>query len=261
MQLITSTTLLISLLAWIASTEAYKCELPKETFNFSLITKDDAAVGAKSMYLGVAVGGTLSDTTPEDSATFDKTRSCVGSLDPNNRFNFNAGLSNNCALSSVVDFGHYEWLARNAVSSSSADGKKVIVVDSGGTFDMFDFNNGGQGEDNGKTLVIFDTEDDIYLDATSDNRQFGPSVIAPRARVFLYGNAAFVDGIVVAKEFATISDRQNQLQLHGDAYTGDIECLSASTSPPTGGPSSAPTSSPSSSPTSMEERDEHYLCM
>jgi hypothetical protein len=43
--------------------------------------------------------------------------------------------------------------------SSNADGKKVIAVDHGGTFNMYDFNNGGQESDNINTLVIFDTEE------------------------------------------------------------------------------------------------------
>jgi hypothetical protein len=227
MQLITSTTLLlISLLAWSASTGAYECALPAETFNFALITKNNAAVGAHAIYLGVAVGGTLSDTTSNESGTVDKTRSYVGSLSSNARFNFNGGISQNADLSSVVDFSHYEWLARNAVSSNEG-GKKVIVVDHGGTFNMYDFNDGGQGSDNGNTLVIFDTEEDITLDKTSDGRQFGPSVVAPFAKVSLKGRAGYIDGIVVAKEFTTSSGNQGQLQLHGKAYTGALECPGA----------------------------------
>jgi hypothetical protein len=223
MQLITSTKILIILSAWTASTEAYKCALPAETFNFALITKNNAAVGAHAIYLGVAVGGTLSDTTSNESGTVDKTKSYVGSLSSNARFNFNGGISQNAALSSIVDFSHYEWLARNAVSSN-AGGKKVIVVDHGGTFNMYDFNSGGQGSDDGNTLIIFDTDEDITLDKTSDGRQFGPSVIAPFAKVSLKGRAGYIDGIVVAKEFKTTSSNQGQLQLHGKAYTGALEC-------------------------------------
>jgi hypothetical protein len=47
------------------------------------------------------------------------------------------------------------------------------------TFNMYDFNSGGQGsEKQWARRLIFDTEEDIILDKTSDGRQFGPSVIA-----------------------------------------------------------------------------------
>jgi hypothetical protein len=172
------------------------------------------------------VGGTLSDTTSNESGTVDKTKSYVGSLSSNARFDFNGGISQNAALSSVVDCSHYEWLARNAVSSN-AGGKGVIVVDYGGNFNLYDFSSGGQGSDNGNTLIIFDTEEDITLDKTPDGRQFGPSVIAPFAKVSLWGRAGYINGIVVANEFKTTSSNQGQLQLRGNAYTGALECPGA----------------------------------
>ena len=62
---------------------------------------------------------------------------------------------------------------------------------SGGTFNTYNFRNGGQGSDNGNTLVIFNTPDAVILDKTSDGRQFGPSVLAPFSKVTLKGDADF----------------------------------------------------------------------
>jgi hypothetical protein len=53
----------------------------------------------------------------------------------------------------------------------------------GGTYNLHDFVPGGQREDNGKTLVIFNTSEAVTLIKTYDNRQFGPSVIAPFSKV------------------------------------------------------------------------------
>ena len=106
----------------------------------------------------------------------------------------------------------------------ASTGYKVVVLDYGGTFDLYDFNNGGQGEDNGKTLIIFKTSQKVILTKTPDGRQFGPSVIAPFATVELEGDAGFLDGFVVAKNFATTGSNMGNLQIHGDHYTGPIYC-------------------------------------
>jgi hypothetical protein len=216
-------TLLVSLLTWVPI-QAYDCALPPETFDFALVAEGDASIGAHSIYLGVAVGGKLSDGTPDESATFDRTKSYVGSLASNNRFNFNGGISANVPLSEVVDYEHYEWLAQHA-KSSNINGKKVVVVDHGGKFNTYNFNNGGQGYDNGNTLVIFNTAEDVTLTKTSDGRQFGPSVLAPFSKVILKGNAGFIDGFVVAKEFTCSGGSQGSLQLHGATYKGELECI------------------------------------
>lgn len=117
----------------------------------------------------------------------------------------------------------FEYLAQHAKSSQEGD-HKVVVVNKGGTYNLYDFNNGGQGYDRGKTLVIFNTSEDIYLTKTSDSRQFGPSVIAPFAKVILKGDAGFIDGSVYAKQFETSGGNQGQLQMHGETYSGVIKC-------------------------------------
>jgi hypothetical protein len=203
---------------------SYQCELPKEFSIYSVISKEDASIGAHSMYKGVAVGGTLSDGTPDSSATFDRTTSRVKALANPNRFNFNGGIETGVSLETSVDFGHFEWLAGAAKSGDFEGGKKVVVLTKGGTYNLYDFRNGGQGEDNGNTIVIFNTSDDVILTKTHDGRQFGPSVIAPFSKVIVLGNAGFVDGTIVGKQVVTSGGNQGQLQLHGDNYNGPFVC-------------------------------------
>lgn len=90
-----------------------------------------------------------------------------------------------------------------------------------------------QGEDNGRTLLVFQTDEDIQLVATRDGRQFGPSVLAPFSTVTLDGSAGYADGVIIAKQFGpstsypTVSN-PDALQLHGDGYTGPMECNNVS---------------------------------
>lgn len=79
-----------------------------------------------------------------------------------------------------------------------------------------------QGENNGQTLVVFTfTEPNICIEKTNSGRQFGPSILAPFAKVIVR-DAGYVDGLVIAREFVT---RFTLNQLHGDFYKGPIECI------------------------------------
>jgi len=163
------------------------------------------------------------------------------------KFNFNGGVEkiNNLKDVPAIDYDHYEWLARN-MKSSDVNGKKVIVKNTGkdgsrnGCYDLYDFRPGGQGYDNGNTLVVFNTTDDICLTKTRDGRQFGPSVLAPFSKVTLT-HAGFIDGTVIAKKFTTVvgSYKGTELQLHGKTYNGAIECIEASSSLSTNEPTTA----------------------
>lgn len=235
------------------------CPLPINTNQFSLITKGDAEVAAHGIYKGMAIGGELYDPYPTNSKTVDGT-AYVGSLSQQSGYNFNKGIEKDVNLTDVIDFAYFEFLAQNAQNWYDDD-YKVVVLNEGGTYNTYDFRNGGQGEDNGKTLVIFNTDENVKLTQTYDGRQFGPSVIAPFSTVHLKGKAGFVDGFVVAKEFRTTGgrDKATQLQMHGDTYRGPIKCNSPPTSSPTNPPTNfptptptnLPTSSPTSSPTNM----------
>lgn len=175
------------------------------------------------MYKGVAIGGTLVDGSPNEHGTVGRTMSYIKNLDPNARFNFNGGVTLGRSADPAM-IQHFEYIATHAVSSTSGD-FKVYVLTRGGTYNLYDFVPGGQGEDNGKTLVIFNTPEGVTLTKTNDSRQFGPSVIAPFSKVTILGDAGYVDGLIVGKTVVTSGSNQSQLQLHGDTYMGPIRCV------------------------------------
>ena len=206
------------------------CDLPAYLLDYSAITLRNFNSAAKNIYKDVASGEAVNNPY-NGHMTFTGRVSYVDYW--SGLINFNSGLQQINDLSDVgIDFCFFEWLAQNAVSSNSG-GKKVVVKNTGndgsgpnGCYTTYDFNNGGQGEDNGNTLVVFNTTDDICLTETNDGRPFGPSVIAPFSKVTLT-NAGFLDGYVVAREFTTVygSDKGHEQQLHGDGYTGNIVCI------------------------------------
>ena len=113
------------------------------------------------------------------------------------------------------------------LKSSSSGRYKVVVMTKGGTYNMYDFRRQGwQGEDNGKTLVVFNTQDDVAVTKTRDGRQFGPSILAPFSRVTVKGEAGYVDGSIIAKSLGGNPGRNaGSLQLHGDFFKGKLECI------------------------------------
>ena len=246
--------LLASLGATVSGSD-FDCKLPDDADQYSIATLEDAAIGAHNMYKGMCVTGALTDTTPNESAAIDNTMSYIGS--ETNTFNtgWNGGVEYGAVSSRCADmWEHLEYLATHAQSSNEG-GKKVVVVTECGEYNMYDFNNGGQGYDKGNTLVIFNCAGDITLDKTNDGRQFGPSVLAPFATVYVKGDAGFVDGTIWAKSIETTGGNDGALQLHGDTYDGPIDCGGEpGTKPPTKAPSEpnptspAPTEAPNKAP-------------
>jgi hypothetical protein len=214
------------------NTVTYPCALPSGSLNYALITSGNAKISAHTVYRAVHVGGTLTDgTTSSDtiiSSNYQNQASWVNTLGSPVKPTTGATLEIKGGYTTggtgVLNFAAYEWLARNAKSSTSGS-YKVVVMTTGGTFNTYSFNNGGQGYDNGNTLVIFNTTADIILDKTSDGRQFGPSVIAPFSKVTLKGQAGFVDGLVVAREFTDDNNNAGSLQMHASGYKGPITCI------------------------------------
>ena len=154
---------------------------------FSAITSCDAAISAKNIYKGLVVGGTMSDLTPGESGVVGQ-HAYINDFAGRVNFNWNGGLSD---MSGFPDF--HEWVstfedvARRAVPRTE-NGFTVAVVDQGGDFDPTDDNikwynmtyflgPDAQGEDDGKSLVIFKGAGTVGLRRTSSGRQFGPSVI------------------------------------------------------------------------------------
>jgi hypothetical protein len=146
---------------------------------------------------------------------------CISPSEGHN-VNFNGGveIGGDALAAAGVDFSVFECLARTAKSYEES-GYKVVVFTSGGTYTMDDVRPSEfQDYDRGKTLVIFNTSDDVRL-AFGNNRKFGPSVIAPYSQVTIDDNNAFNDGYIVAKSFVSTQTYQ---QLHGDPYKGAFKC-------------------------------------
>jgi outer membrane biosynthesis protein TonB len=234
---------------------SYECVWPQA--QYSAITKGDMINGAKNVYKKLAVGGSFKN--PANSHITVNGKVYYGNT-IQGRVNYNGGTQKINDLADIpVDYGHYEWLARN-LKSSNIQGKKVIVKTKGkpsntrNCWNLYDFVPGGQGEDNGNTLVVFNTSDDVCLTKTHDGRQFGPSVLAPFSKVTLT-NSGFLDGIVIAKEFTTVVgyNKGTEQQLHGDVYRGQIECIEPETPPPTPQPTNAPVEAPNNDNTPATE--------
>jgi len=200
------------------------CEFPAGHNKYSIITEGDAVIPAHAVYTGMAIGGTLKDGSPNSAGTVGGP--VIAKEISGGRWNYNGGRPSRGDL--PFKWSDFEWLARNLVSYS-ANGYIIKVFNKGGSYNMYQARGGGQGGDKGKTLMVFNTSDDIKLDKTRDGRQFGPSVLAPFSTVTLQGSAGYIDGCVVAKKFgpsSTYSSVSNggQLQMHGNCYKGAFKC-------------------------------------
>jgi hypothetical protein len=156
--------LIVSPIASAPPTGSYACVLPPGATSYSLISYGDAQISAHDVYTPIIVGGILSGDKYGKSGNIagnTSGKSYVKGFDGNAAEMFNnfpnGGVETISDINnSPVDWKHFEWLAKNVVGSE-ADGFKVVVLSTGGTYNLYDFRNGGQGEDNGSTLVIFNT--------------------------------------------------------------------------------------------------------
>ncbi len=213
--------------------QTYKCEFPDYYSEFAVITKENIYSAAHNVYTKLAAGTNVINPHSTSGVAVDGTVYYGGTFTGLWNKNGNPPQQQIDDLSDAgIDFAHYEWLAQN-LKNSNINGKKVIVKTSGtrpggGCWNLYDFRPSGQGEDNGITLVVFNTSDDICLTGTSDGRQFGPSVLAPFSKVSLRSGAGFIDGNVIARKFTTFkwpNSYGDNLQLHGDAYKGEVLCV------------------------------------
>ena len=241
---------------------SYECVWPSGTSDFTLITKEDATTASHSHYSKVAVGGTMTDGAPGQSATFTG-KLYYGSITSGYNFETNGGKMKINSLSEIpVDFDHLEWLATNI----EADNTNVFVIENSqnSCYDIFDFAGpDAQAEDGYKYLVVVRASvSSICFSKRQNGRSFAPNVLAPFSEVTLMGEAGFIDGTVIAKSFKTAGSNAESLQMHGDFYTGPISCpgdvqvesiqrtsasISGSTSTPN--PTPQPTPNPTPNPT------------
>jgi len=223
------------------ASQSQACALPAGAAECSLITEGDATVGAKMIYTCLAVGGTLYDGSPLSSAVVNGPASYASLNGGATKWNFNGGATQEPLK---FDWKQFSSLAQTAQSSQSGQ-YKVVVLTQGGSYDLFDFRPGGQGTDDGNTLVIFNTVEDVILTGTAQvgGRQFGPSVLAPFSKVTLQADAGYVDGCLFAKTFVSDGVQADSLQLHGKCYSGPLEC--GQTVPTGETTTGAPTTEPS----------------
>lgn len=245
------------------ASRAYTCEFPLDMTKWAVITKDDSTIYSHDTYSNVAVGGDLVDGTPDDSGNIHGMAYVEGDV-KGSRWSFcTKGAEFGCSsssqatirpLSETVEFAHFEWLAEH-LESSAVGGYTVVVKTAGGSFSTEDFRVDGSGmgveEDDGHTLAVFNTDEDVEIFKKTNGRKFGPSILAPFSKVTVDGDVGFIDGSVVAKSFVGTGSNLGQLQLHSDGYTGPLECSGpASTPRPTRQPTPAPTRAPTEEPTS-----------
>ena len=127
--------------------------------------------------------------------------------------------TNGFSLGSHQVLEAFENLAETLSSFSSGE-FNIFVVNSGGEYDQADFLGlEAQDEDNSRTMVVFNTAENIVLKKTEYGRKWGPTVLAPFAKVTLADGNDFADGTIIAREF--VSDGSAQ-QLHGNFYVGPL---------------------------------------
>lgn len=149
----------------------------------------------------------------------------------------------------------FEDIAKTAVAGTFEQGGtsyRVIVVAAGGTYTSDDF--GVTAEDGSRTMVVFNTFEDVVLDATGSGGAFSASVLAPFSSLVVKGTTGQVNGLIVAKRYgiAYTASAGNLpagagLVIGGSAYEGPLFCGDVTAT--SGVAPLAPTHAPSDQPT------------
>eukprot|EP00934_Nitzschia_sp_Nitz4_P006094 Nitzschia sp. Nitz4//scaffold85_size83877//127//6296//NITZ4_005215-RA/size83877-snap-gene-0.12-mRNA-1//-1//CDS//3329559095//6084//frame0 len=223
------------------ATGDYTCELPDYMRKYTFITSENANIAAKNWYTGFVVGEELYANIGNQVSVYYNSSSGLSDSEKVSYYQSFDGLNikanywegtwlqcNGCTIEETddplaaagVDWAQLEWLTKNVKNSTSGE-FSVFVVTSGGSVNQCDFIGDVTSEDNSRTLIFFNTEEDIVLDKCSTGKKWGPSVIAPWSKVTLPSGNDFTDGIVYSREF--VSENTNQ-QIHGSYYVGPIEC-------------------------------------
>ena len=210
------------------------CEWPYQANSYSLITKKDATLSSHSHYKGLAIGGTLYDSSPLQFGTAGSKSfvTDIGSAGP--YFNWADGITTGQPLPFM--WGAFQNLANVLIPSD-----QIIVIDQGGaytgawppvaTYSMDTFcmttstnspANTCQSSSTGyNKLVVFKGAGTVGLGGTVTNIPFQPTVLAPWAHVIALGSTSYVDGTVIAKSFES---QQGCDQMHAYLYNGPMLC-------------------------------------
>jgi len=201
---------------------------------YSVVVLEDAILSSHTHDGPIAVGGRLTDGTPQQSATVSG-HSYVGSLRYPNLFHFSAGVTMGQS-NFPFDWSYLEYIATNAAPTTANDYYKVNVRCSGGNINMMDFMSTTYSGTSGfNVLIIFNTADTVIIDANAYGRTLSASILAPFSHVQVEAGAQFVDGFIVAKSLS-MDDDGGSLQMHAHGYSGPLQCSGGSTcqAPPTG---------------------------
>lgn len=219
---------------------AASCVWPTCASNYAVITAGDAAIAAHNIYKGIIIGGELSDCSPTAHGMVNSNTD--GTAHPSHVGSFaEADWEKHWHFDSVVEtstpptdceFEKFVALSEKLVTTDSV---KVFNECPSGPIDSSTFvgvdpiTGAPQGEDNGATLVVYTCEckGTIILKGTEGSvagRQFGPSLLAPCAKVIIDGSAGYVDGTIIAESLGCAGANADQVQLHGDLYKGPMEC-------------------------------------
>jgi hypothetical protein len=210
------------------------CAFPTQVYSYALITKGDAWLASHSHYKGIAIGGTLTDTTPLQHGTVSAKSFVTGlSSQTASTFIFADGVTPGQPL--PMDWTRFQLLARTLRPSPS-----VFIVDQGGDYNpegprtgysMDTFCNptnanlqanvcqsGATGQN---MLVVFKGKGTVALQGSVQYRQWQPTVLAPFAHVVAESSTNYVDGVVIAKSFESAP---NMDQMHAYLYMGPLLC-------------------------------------
>ncbi len=216
--------------------------------DLALLIAEDARVAAKNVYSGISVGGVLHRGVQVESKQVSSHaphhHSWVGggfahpsSGHSRHGFEFKGGVTTHGAMPfDAVGWERLADLARSVVPSNHGH-HAVFVVDQGGVYSTSDechvisrsgeFGNASPN-DNGRTLVVYRGAGSVCLTRDHNGRQFGPSVLAPFARVIVTADLGYVDGYIVARSLGAHGNFGGQtggdVQLHGDSYSGPLSC-------------------------------------
>lgn len=225
------------------------CVLPAN--DYCLVIEGNALLSSHTHEGPLAIGGTLTDGTPGESAEVSG-RSFVNKIAGGSNFNFEH-VTRGQGMPIDLEFSEYVYLAsavaENVLNKNPNGGSVhefasgVWVVDQGGCYqengsplkywDLYDFVPGAQpSQHNGRRLVVFTGEGTVGIKGTSDNRQFGMSVMAPNAHLVIDETVGYVDGCVVAKSVSMTGSMGSNgagVQFHCNCYN---KFTSSSAAPP-----------------------------
>ncbi|KAG7339299.1 alpha beta-propellor repeat-containing integrin [Nitzschia inconspicua] len=227
-------------------TWGYPCTLPEDMGSFAIIAETDVKIEAKSVFPGIYAGLVFQQLLPDNVMEVNG-MSYIRDIQAEN-VHWNEGLRLGSAVSEMIDFKHYEFLAENLEAYESEESQVVVFTDSGGgCWTNEDFGSPGPGH----TLLVFNTWQDVCFYPSGDGSPFYPSVIAPFSRVELDARIGTINGTIVAREIlmsGTELEKLKSFAFNTVAYEGALACRE--TSAPSSSPtmSAVPSDSPSSTP-------------